>query len=156
MIRSSRSRQPNKLLLSLSLLLAVLMSFIILSVYFAKRSVPVLAGIRQNSSPALAEKRAAKFAARFSLSPGSVSAASVQLDALSYTVSEGDGFALINITRSGDTSGAASVDYATTDGTAGQRTKYELAAGTIKFAAGETTKSIQLLINDNTYLDGDQ
>src|SRR5712664_1633570 len=135
MIRSSRSRQPNKLLLSPSLLFAVLMSFIILSVYFAKRSVPVLADIRRKSSAAPAEKRAAKIAAGLSLSPGAVSASTVQLDAFSYTVSEGDGFEQINFTRSGDTSAAASVDYATTDGTAGQRTKYELAAGTIKFAA---------------------
>ena len=63
---------------------------------------------------------------------------------------------LINVTRSGDTSAAAVVDYATADGTAGQRTKYEIAAGTIKFAAGETSQTIKLLINDNTYADGNQ
>src|ERR1700687_3234541 len=81
---------------------------------------------------------------------------SVQLNADSYSVSEGDGTAQIIVTRSGDTSGSASVDYTTLDGTAGQRTKYELAAGTLNFAAGELTKTIRLLINDNTYVDGDQ
>src|SRR6266849_5289719 len=83
-------------------------------------------------------------------------ASSVQLNAASYSVSESDGFVQINVARSGDTSGAATVDYATLDGAAGQRSKYEIASGTIKFAAGETTKILTVLINDNTYLDGNQ
>src|SRR5215468_12215890 len=52
-------------------------------------------------------------------------AASVQLSTESASVSEGAGFALLNVTRTGDTSGTASVDYMTLDGTASQRSKYE-------------------------------
>src|SRR6202022_5158101 len=76
-------------------------------------------------------------------------ASSVQLNAASYSVGKADGFVQINVTRTGDTAGAASVDYATLDGTAGQRAKYEIAAGTLNFAVGEATKTITVLINDN-------
>ena len=87
--------------------------------------------------------------------PGAGSAA-VGLSAETKSVSESDGFALINVVRTGDLSAGATVDYATLDGTAGQRTRYEIAGGTIRFAPGEATKSIQLLVNDNNYIDGSQ
>jgi hypothetical protein len=48
------------------------------------------------------------------------------------------------------------VDYATADGTAGQNRKYTLAAGTLSFAAGETSKSFAVLTTDDAYVDGSQ
>lgn len=61
------------------------------------------------------------------------------------------GSAVINVTRTGDTSGAASADYATQDGTAASRSDYSAAYGTLRFAAGETSKSIVVFITDDRF-----
>lgn len=55
----------------------------------------------------------------------------------------------LQITRAGDTSGAASVNYATADGSASERSDYLAAIGTLRFAAGETSKSITVFIVDD-------
>ena len=80
----------------------------------------------------------------------------VQLEQPSYSVSEGSHFKLINVTRTGDTSKDAFVDYATSDGTASQRTDYTLLLGTLHFAPGETAKSLTLLVNEDSYVEGDE
>jgi hypothetical protein len=55
------------------------------------------------------------------------------------------------VTRSGDTTGTATVDYASADGTASERSDYLAALGTLRFAAGETAKSISVFIVDDVY-----
>ncbi|OJW61547.1 MAG: hypothetical protein BGO57_12650 [Sphingomonadales bacterium 63-6] len=53
------------------------------------------------------------------------------------------------VTRSGSTSGTASVSYATANGTAVAGSDYSAASGTVSFAAGETTRTITVnTIND--------
>ncbi len=79
-----------------------------------------------------------------------------QFSAGAYTVSEGDGAFFVTVTRSGSTANAAAVDFATADGTAGQKSKYISAAGTLSFAAGETSKTFRVLIEDNVIAEGDQ
>jgi hypothetical protein len=61
------------------------------------------------------------------------SPATVQFDAPTYAVSEGGASVVITITRLGDTTGAASVDYQTTSGTASSRTDYVTAARLFEF-----------------------
>jgi hypothetical protein len=68
---------------------------------------------------------------------------------LSFSGSEGDGSIPINVTRSGDTNVAASVDYETTDGGARQSQDYTYSSGTLQFAPGETSKTIQIPVIDD-------
>ena len=67
---------------------------------------------------------------------------------------EPDGTASIIVIRSGDTSGSASVGFATSNGTAREGRDYIAANGVLTFAAGETTKTFPVLIIDNAFVDG--
>jgi hypothetical protein len=60
----------------------------------------------------------------------------------------------VSVTRTGDLSGAATIDYATADGTASSRSDYEAAIGTLHFAAGESTKTIPIFIVDDRFGEG--
>lgn len=80
----------------------------------------------------------------------------VQFEHASYSVGEDVHFQLINITRTGDTSQAATVDYTTSDGAAQQRTDYNLLLGTLSFAPGETSKTLTLFINEDSYVEGSE
>lgn len=62
--------------------------------------------------------------------------------------------ATISITRTGDTSSQASVDYTTVDGSAKQKGDYMFAAGTMTFASGETSKTLSLPIVDDVFQEG--
>jgi hypothetical protein len=79
---------------------------------------------------------------------------SVRFGAANYAVDEGAGSATITVTREGDISGPASVDYLTTDESAHQRSDYTLASGTLNFAPGESSQHFNVLITDNAYVDG--
>jgi len=82
--------------------------------------------------------------------------ATVLFDKTSYSVKEGLGALTITVKRSGDTSSVASVDYATINGTATQKADFEYAAGTLTFAAGETSKTVAVLINEDAHIEGDE
>src|SRR5437016_5131830 len=69
------------------------------------------------------------------------------------------------VTRSGSTTGTASLSYATSDsaglvncsvanGLASAKCDYISALGMLKFAAGETSKTISILIINDSYLEG--
>ncbi|HEX7314813.1 MAG TPA: Calx-beta domain-containing protein [Pyrinomonadaceae bacterium] len=75
----------------------------------------------------------------------------VQFKRAAYEASEsGSGTVTVTVTRTqGSTSGAASVDYATSDGVAKVGLDYVAANGTLDFAPGETVKSFDVqLLND--------
>jgi len=59
------------------------------------------------------------------------SANSIQFAATTATVNEGEGSATITVSRLGNASSAASVDYSTNDATASNRTDYITASGTL-------------------------
>ncbi|HBB95280.1 MAG TPA: hypothetical protein DC054_07795 [Blastocatellia bacterium] len=83
-------------------------------------------------------------------------APTVQFNNASYSVQEDLGALTITVTRTGDSSAPASVDYATNDGTATQKGDFEYAAGRLTFAPGDTSKTFQVLINEDMYLEGNE
>lgn len=80
----------------------------------------------------------------------------VQFSTGSYNVNEGAGFATVTVTRSGDTSGTVTVDYATSDVGAEQRTDYTITAGTVAFAPGINSATFPVLIVDDLYIEGSE
>jgi uncharacterized repeat protein (TIGR01451 family) len=92
----------------------------------------------------------------------SISASSFQFGATQIGVGEGEGRAVLTVTRTGNTSAPASVSYTTgdtapincnapTSGNASSRCDYEFSAGSLSFAAGETSKTIAIPIVDDAY-----
>lgn len=89
----------------------------------------------------------------------------VQFNAPTYAVGEGDVKVTLTVTRSGDITGAASVGFTTSDqsgalncnlvtGGASSRCDYEIRIHTIRFAAGESSKTVSVFIIDDQYLEG--
>ncbi len=84
----------------------------------------------------------------FAIVGHAATAPAVQFSAANYAVAKGaNNAATITVTRTGDTSGASSVNYATLDGTATQKSDFTIALGTLTFAAGETSKTFDVLVN---------
>jgi hypothetical protein len=81
---------------------------------------------------------------------------SVQFSAGNFSVNEGAGSATITVTRSGDTSGPSTVDFATSDGSAIQSQDYTVASGTLSFAAGETSKTFSVLVVDDAFVEANE
>jgi hypothetical protein len=81
---------------------------------------------------------------------------SVQFSAASQTVGEGAGKATVTITRSGDASIPVKVAYATSDGTASERSDYTAAVGSVTFLPQEMGKSFDLLITDDNFVEGNE
>ncbi|HSQ24682.1 MAG TPA: Calx-beta domain-containing protein, partial [Pyrinomonadaceae bacterium] len=90
------------------------------------------------------------------LNDDGVVAATFEFSQPNYNVNEDLGALTLTVTRTGDTSSTASVDYATADSSATQKADFEYAAGTLNFAPGETSKTFQVLINEDAYIEGDQ
>jgi hypothetical protein len=101
-----------------------------------------------------------------SLSSGAI-ASTVQFSSPLYSASEGTGSITLTVTRSGDTSGTASVNYLTGDtaglqsctvvnGRASERCDYVTSVGTLRFAAGETSKTFSVPFVDDVYLEGNE
>ncbi|MEK6281416.1 MAG: S8 family serine peptidase [Acidobacteriota bacterium] len=90
---------------------------------------------------------------------------SIQLSTSSYSVDEDAGTLGLPMTRTGDTSAPATVDYATWDnaglnecdvinGLGSSRCDYATSIGTLRFAAGEASKTIFISVVDDAYAEG--
>jgi hypothetical protein len=80
----------------------------------------------------------------------------VQFSTANFSVAEDVAEATITVNRSGSTNTAATVDYATSDETALQKSDYTIARGTLKFAVGETSKTFGVLISEDAYVEGSE
>lgn len=89
------------------------------------------------------------------LQPTTATATSlIQFASDEFVIGEGNSSVQITVTRAGDASGTATINYATFDQSqpdhASQKSDYEIAVGQLTFAPGETSKSFKLLlVNDN-------
>jgi subtilisin family serine protease len=94
-------------------------------------------------------------------------APTIQFNSPTFTVGEGNSQISVNVTRLGNIANSVSVAFATSDaagsqncntanGKASARCDYLSALGTLTFAAGETSKTISILIIDDAYVEGDE
>jgi hypothetical protein len=98
----------------------------------------------------------------YTLALSEISSVSFTGDALSVSETlgaggsgaDGSGFRVVTLTRSNDTSDAATVDYATSDGTADHRKDYGQTLGTLAFGPGETSKSFTVFVSDDALAEG--
>jgi hypothetical protein len=93
--------------------------------------------------------------------------ATVGLTSSTFTVGENAQRLTVNVTRTGDTTVAGSVAYATSDGfgfancnvvngSASERCDYSTTIGVLQFAAGETSKSFDIFITDDSHVEGNE
>jgi hypothetical protein len=68
---------------------------------------------------------------------------------------EGTGFVTVSVSRS-NTTGTASVDYATSNGSASSTSDYTAALGTLFFGPGEQTKSFAVFVTDDAFDDDNE
>jgi hypothetical protein len=80
----------------------------------------------------------------------------VQFSDSTYSATEECTFATITLNRFGDITGETTVDFATSDGSAAQRTDYTLGAGAVRFAVGETSKTFRILVSEDAYVEGNE
>ena len=80
----------------------------------------------------------------------------LQFSAGSYHVNENADRFEISVNRTLIYSGAASIDYTTSDGNAIAGVDYTASSGTLTFENGETTKKISISLLDNDQEDGDK
>lgn len=93
-------------------------------------------------------------------------AANIQFSQSNYQVNESGIPVVVVVTRTGFSSGTATVNYATSDsatgncnnkvGLASSRCDYEVSFGTLQFAAGETSKTISIPIIADSYAEGNE
>jgi uncharacterized protein (TIGR03118 family) len=96
-----------------------------------------------------------------SLKPTTASATNlIRFSTDEYAINEGSGHIDITVTRDGDASAAATINYNTLDqsqpGHASQKSDYEIALGTLSFAPGETSKTFRILVVNDSFVEGDE
>lgn len=79
---------------------------------------------------------------------------SIGFSATQYSVAENGASLNITVTRYGSTSGNASVQYATSNGTGKSGSEYTSANGTLSFSSGETSKTFSVAVADDNSEDG--
>lgn len=95
-------------------------------------------------------------ATSFAGTPTAPRQGSVRFSETSYVAGEGDGHFAVTVIRTGDVSAPAAIDYSAEDRTASERSDYSTALGTLRFAAGEASRSFNIFLTDDAYAEGDE
>lgn len=107
-------------------------------------------------SGATARNRAAVVAGALNPAPAG-SPGSIQLSASTYSVAENGGTVTITVTRTGGSSGAVGISYATSNGTATAGSDYTSASGNLSWADGDTAnKTFVVSITDDGTVEGNE
>jgi hypothetical protein len=94
---------------------------------------------------------------KLSAGGGSPGTPTLQFSGANFSVGEGAGSVIISVTRTGSSSGAVSVNYATANGTASAGSDYTLASGVLSWADGESgSKSFSIPIINDTDQEADE
>lgn len=80
----------------------------------------------------------------------------VSFSSSAYSVNESNNVATITVNRSGSSLPPVTVDYTTSNGSAQQTGDYTLALGKLSFGTNETSKTFQVLITDDGYVEGNE
>ncbi|WP_428312727.1 Calx-beta domain-containing protein [Hydrocarboniphaga sp.] len=81
----------------------------------------------------------------------------LQFDAATYFVDESAGSLVVNVTRAGGSDGAASVNYATSPGSATAGSDYQTSSGTLSWADGDAaSKSFTVTIGNDAAVEGNE
>ncbi len=83
-------------------------------------------------------------------------AASLRFSQAAYPVGESAHFVTVTVTRTGDPTPAVGVNFATSDGTATERRDYTAVSGRLLFAAGETSKTFDVLLTEDSYQESEE
>jgi subtilisin family serine protease len=79
----------------------------------------------------------------------------LRFSATGYSVAENGGSVAINVVRSGGSDGTVTVNYATSNGTAGAG-DYSASSGTLSFGPGVTSRSFSVAILDDAVYEGNE
>jgi hypothetical protein len=80
----------------------------------------------------------------------------VQFSAANYNVNEGDGTVTVTVTKTGNTAVPATVNYATSDGSATAGSDYTAASGTLTFLPNDTSKTFTVPITQDSLYEGNE
>jgi hypothetical protein len=80
----------------------------------------------------------------------------VHFSAGNFEIVEDTTYLDLTVSRSGDLSGTTTVEFFTVDGSAEQITDYTVSCGLVVFASGEGLKTIRVLVNEDTYVEGEE
>ena len=90
-------------------------------------------------------------------SPSATVTGPVGISAADARVEEGDGAVLaFAVTLSRAAGGTVAVDYATADGSAHAGVDYRAASGTLEFRAGESSKTVEVTVFDDSHDEGEE
>ncbi|HVG24671.1 MAG TPA: M36 family metallopeptidase [Thermoanaerobaculia bacterium] len=91
------------------------------------------------------------------LSQSVVTGSVIAFNPIAYSKFENAGTVTLTVTRTGgNTSGAASVQFATASGTALSNIRFAANSGTVNFAGGETSKTVDITLINTTAIEGKQ
>jgi uncharacterized repeat protein (TIGR01451 family) len=86
----------------------------------------------------------------------SLSAVSMQFSSTAYVVNENAGSVTVSVTRSGNTTLATTINFATSNGSATQPNDYTSTTGSLQFAPGETVKTFTIPIINDALVEGNE
>jgi hypothetical protein len=86
----------------------------------------------------------------------SLSAVSMQFSSTAYVVNENAGSVTVSVTRSGNTTLATTINYATSNGSAQQPSDYTSTSGSLQFAPGDSVKTFIVPIINDELVEGNE